>query len=135
MLQVLKRIGVFLSIGAVIGDLITMELAPRLLTWFHTPGTGSALCNCADVARETASALIRAQLTGTAVGAVGMVVLGELLVRLYEARRKQKRLAERAAFVAANPNLVAGPGTDPPRDTEAVPAPFSNSEEPPQSST
>ena len=91
-LVVLKRIGVFLAIGGVLGDVVTMLLAPSFVTWFHTPGTGSALCNCADVSKETASALVRSQLMGTLIGAVVVAIVGELVARLWLARRARRAL-------------------------------------------
>jgi hypothetical protein len=89
----LKRLALLLAVGGVLGDVVTMTLAPSFVTWFHTPGTGSALCNCADVSKETAAALVRAQLIGTAAGAVALAIVGELAWRLWDARRSRNLLA------------------------------------------
>ncbi len=97
MLHVLKRILLFLALGAIAGDALTMVLAPQALEWFQTPSVGSALCNCAEIARETAHALIRAQLLGALCGAIAGGVLGEVLTRLREA--KKRRITEQPAEV------------------------------------
>ena len=90
MLRVVKRIAVFLAIGAVTGDLVTMLFAPRLLTWFQTPGTGSALCNCADLARQVARGVLRSQLIGALIGAVALALVGELV---HHARARRRAAA------------------------------------------
>jgi hypothetical protein len=92
MLRLLKRLGVLLAIGGVLGDVIAMLLAPSAVTWFQTPGTGSALCNCAAVAKQAGKALIEAQLIGTGVGALVFAVLGELVYRVFAARKRRRAL-------------------------------------------
>lgn len=57
-----------------VGIFIASAFAPRFLAWDNTPAMGAALCNCADVTRQTADKLINLQLTGGATGAiVGLV--------------------------------------------------------------
>jgi hypothetical protein len=90
--HILKRLLLSLVLGAMAGDVIMLLLAPNALTWFATPGVGSALCNCADTAKQTAQALIRAQLIGTAVGGIVGAVLGELLSALWRARKAKGNL-------------------------------------------
>jgi len=90
MLRLLKRLGVLLAIGGVLGDVITMLVAPSAVTWFQTPGTGTALCNCAAVAKQAASALIEAQLIGTGVGALTLAIVGELVHRVFAARKRRR---------------------------------------------
>src|SRR5262245_66235180 len=107
MWRVLKRLGIFLAIGAVVGDIITLLIAPRMLTWFQTPGAGSALCNCVDLARQTARGVVRAQLIGATIGAVALAVLGEIVVRMRAAR---KRKAEAGAAAEAAPAAPAAKG-------------------------
>lgn len=87
--HVLKRLLFSFLIGAVVGDVITVLLAPNALEWFATPGTGTALCNCADTAKETARSLVRAQLVGTGIGAVVGMVLGELASAVWRSRKKE----------------------------------------------
>jgi hypothetical protein len=70
----------FMVAGALLGVLAVTVVYPRYKTWDNTPGTGTALCNCADVTRQTAEGLIAAQMSGCAVGAglglVGGAVFG-----------------------------------------------------------
>jgi hypothetical protein len=94
MIHVLKRIAAFLAIGGVLGDVLTMLIAPSFVTWFHTPVGNSALCNCEENAKATSSALIDAQLIGTAIGAIAFTVVAELVVRLLAAHRAKKALAQ-----------------------------------------
>jgi hypothetical protein len=96
MLRVLKRLGLLLVIGGLLGAIVTLLVAPDALTWFQTPGAGTAICNCADVARQTAYAFVHAQLVGTAIGAVGFTIIGELVHHLWAARRRHRALASSA---------------------------------------
>ncbi len=66
----------FVVAGALAGVLLSTFFAPSYLTWNNTPGTGTALCNCADVTRQTASQLINAQMTGCGAGAALGLVAG-----------------------------------------------------------
>jgi hypothetical protein len=116
MLHLLKRLGLFLAIGGVLGDVVTMMIAPGMLTWFQTPGTGSALCNCVDVSRQTATSLVHAQLAGTCIGAVSLAVVGELLWRLWDARRHRKEIA--AAASSSSSSSAAPPPAQVPAQTE-----------------
>lgn len=79
----------FVVAGALAGVLIATVSAPSILTWDNTPGMGTALCNCADVTRQTASKLINAQMTGCAIGAVVGLIGGIA----YRATRKKKEAA------------------------------------------
>jgi hypothetical protein len=102
MLRVLKRIGILLVVGAILGDVAVLLMAPSAITWFQTPGTGQALCNCKDLAQQTAASFVHSQLIGMAVGAGGMLVVGEL-VRHFWLRRKQRKAAA-AAPAAPRPS-------------------------------
>jgi NhaP-type Na+/H+ or K+/H+ antiporter len=108
MLRVLKRLGILLAIGGVLGDVVTMLLAPRVLTWFQTPGTGAALCNCADVARQAAHGVIRSQLIGTLIGAVVVAVLGEIV---HHARARRRAASSPAS---GGPSPPTAPQLPPP---------------------
>jgi hypothetical protein len=90
--RTLRRIGILVVVGAVLGDAVMLLMGPSAITWYQTPAAGSALCNCKDLARETASSLVRAQLTGMAIGAVTLLVVGEV-VRYLWLRRKRARAA------------------------------------------
>jgi hypothetical protein len=87
--HVLKRLFLSFLIGAVAGDVMTVLFAPNALEWFATPGTGTALCNCAETAKATAQSLVRAQLVGTGIGAVVGMVLGELGSAVWRSRKKK----------------------------------------------
>jgi hypothetical protein len=102
MIHVLKRLLAFLAIGGVLGDVLTMLIAPGFVTWFHTPVGNSALCNCEENAKATAAALIDAQLVGFCIGALAFTIIAELVTRLLAAHRAKKAQAQ-AAPAAATP--------------------------------
>ncbi len=77
---------VFLFIGAIIGDVATMAVAPSAITWYATTPDPSALCNCLSTARTTAHQLIQAQAIGAGLGAVLCLALGIIVLR---SRRKR----------------------------------------------
>jgi hypothetical protein len=76
----------FMVAFALIGVLAVTLVYPKYKAWDNTPGTGTALCNCADVTRQTADGLIAAQMTGCASGAV----LGAVLGAVFGLRRKKQ---------------------------------------------
>jgi hypothetical protein len=76
----------FMVAGALLGVLGVTAVYPRYKAWDNTPGIGTALCNCADVTRQTADGLISAQMTGCAGGAV----LGLLAGAFFALGRKKK---------------------------------------------
>lgn len=64
-------------VGFALVGVLTMTLVyPRYKAWDNTPGAGTALCNCADVTRQTADGLISAQMSGCATGAVVGLAIG-----------------------------------------------------------
>ena len=74
MMPFLRVVLNFIVGGALAGVLITTFAAPRYFAWDNTPAFGKALCDCADVTRQTAGRLIDAQMMGCAIGAgVGLV--------------------------------------------------------------
>ena len=75
----------FLLIGAILGDIATLFVAPAIITWYNASADPSALCNCLTTARNTSHLLIQWQAIGTGAGALLCLVLGLLIVR---ARRK-----------------------------------------------
>ena len=93
MLTTLKRLALFAAVGALVADGITLAFAPALLRWFQTPAVGGALCNCAQLAEETARALVNAQAVAAGAGAVVFVVAGEALWRVVRARRSAAAIA------------------------------------------
>jgi len=64
----LRTILNFFVAGALLGVLAVTLAYPRFRVWYNTPAT-KALCDCAETTRQTAEALINAQMTGCAVGA------------------------------------------------------------------
>jgi uncharacterized protein YcfJ len=68
----------FVIAFALVGVLTTTLVYPRYKAWDNTPGIGTALCNCADVTRQTADGLISAQMSGCAAGAVSGALVGAI---------------------------------------------------------
>lgn len=68
--------------GALSGGFVVTLGAPRYFAWDNTPAFGKALCDCADVTRQTATRLINAQMMGCAVGAGLGVVAALIFARL-----------------------------------------------------
>jgi hypothetical protein len=99
MLQVLRRLISFIALGAVLGDLVAMWIAPSAITWFISLPAQSSLCNCVESATRTAEALIKVQLLGAGLGALTGGVVGELATRTFLAW-KQKRAAAHAKELA-----------------------------------
>src|SRR5215211_8836549 len=85
-MELVKRLFTFTLVGILLGIVIASLFAPGYLVWYNTPGTGSAMCNCTEVTRETASAMIRAQITGSVIGGIILLALG--IVFSVRARRR-----------------------------------------------
>lgn len=112
-MEVAKRIVLALSIGAVLGGIIAMELAPSAIMMMVNPSIApispSSMCPCIDAVSKVEKALDAAlqwQVAGHALGGLSGVVLGELLVRFLARRRQGK------AATATTP--AATSGTPPP---------------------
>jgi uncharacterized membrane protein YgdD (TMEM256/DUF423 family) len=103
MIAALKRLALFAIVGAFLADVLALAFAPALLRWFQTPAVGGALCNCAQLAEETARSLVRVQGVAAVIGAAVVVVAGELGFRALARRRS-------AAAIAL---VAAGPGPEP----------------------
>ena len=88
----------FALAGAVIGDMVTMFLAPAFLAWYFTPGTGTALCDCGKTVRDVADRMLEAQLIGASVGAATFFVLG-----IFWARSRKKNAAVAAPSLPEKP--------------------------------
>lgn len=80
-METFKRVLGFLLGGAVIGDVAGLLFGRSFIPWYQTPGAGSAMCNCVEVAQQVIGDVVRYQLIGTAVGAVLGVVAGILFAR------------------------------------------------------
>ncbi|MBL8951269.1 MAG: hypothetical protein JNK82_10860 [Myxococcaceae bacterium] len=84
-----KTVVLFTLIGAVLGTVVVDFIAPAAIAWDHTPRAGAALCNCGELSHSVATAMIQWQAAGSALGAVGFLVLGVL----WELRQRKKQLA------------------------------------------
>ena len=103
-----KRLSAFLFGGAIVGMLIATWISPTYIAWDSTSAAGQALCNCVDCVKNTTARLISAQLTGAAIGALAMLVLGVVILRA----------------IRPQPAAALGAGDDTP-----VPAPKPKAEE------
>jgi hypothetical protein len=77
----LKTLLLQICLGVVIGTAVVDLVSPAILIWYHIPGGGQALCNCADLVRSTAHDLVYAHLVASGIGAVLCLILGLLLRR------------------------------------------------------
>ena len=70
----------YMLVGAFIGAVTASFVVPPFLTWYNEPGAINAgkqvetLCNIPELIRYTSSRLLRGQLIGAAIGAVGGLV-------------------------------------------------------------
>lgn len=80
-MSIFKKLLVFALIGALVGDIAAMVIAPSMLAWYETPGDTSALCNCLVTVRSTTAHFVRAQAIGAGVGLVILLVIGIFVVR------------------------------------------------------
>jgi hypothetical protein len=85
-MELMRRLFTFALMGILFGAAIASVFAPTYLVWYQTPGTGTAMCNCTEVTRETVSSMIRWQSTGSAIGGVLLLTLG--IVLTVRARRR-----------------------------------------------
>lgn len=88
LMALLRTILNFAVAGALLGVLLVTLAYPRFSVWYNTPVT-KALCDCAETTRQTAEALVNAQMTGCAVGA-GFGLLGGLV---FVSMRRKKAVA------------------------------------------
>lgn len=98
-MRIVTRSLIFLLVGAVLGDLITMFIAPAIITWYNSSADPSALCNCLTTARNTSSLLLKSQAIGTGAGAFLSLVLGLMIAR---ARRKHVVAQQKPAAPASS---------------------------------
>ncbi|MFL5318706.1 MAG: hypothetical protein ACJ790_03550 [Myxococcaceae bacterium] len=91
-MEMVKRIGVLLLVGALVGDVVATLIAPGIFIWYGT-GTDPISQNCATMARGTVNSVIRSQVIGAAIGAVVIAIIGALLLRALAAKRSHKEPA------------------------------------------
>lgn len=96
-MALLKRLGTFVAVGALLGAVIASLVTPTILVAENTTRAGNAQCPCAEVTRDTATQLIRAQLLGAAIGAGALLLLG--IVLSIRGRAKHKTLTASTADV------------------------------------
>lgn len=89
-MEMLKKIGVLLLLGFLVGAGISTLVAPRMLEWYNTGSDAGALCNCASIARATSSQLIRSQFIGGIIGGVFFVIAGVVISRIRAAKTPAK---------------------------------------------
>lgn len=84
----MKTMGVFALIGAIVGDVLATLIAPSFLTWYNTPGAGAVqtICDIRQMSQTIFDQLIRAQLIGAVAGAVVLAVVGVVVARRRMAR-------------------------------------------------
>ncbi len=98
-----RRVFNFMVAGTLLGIITASFVVPKYLTWDNTPNSGKALCDCADVTRQTADRIISAQINGGAIGAVVGLIAGIAISIIFRQR-----------FAAAAAKHVAGPGPSSP---------------------
>jgi hypothetical protein len=87
----IRRIFNFVVFGALLGVVATSWLGPKYLAWDNSPTFGKALCDCAEVTRQTASKLMNFQMYGFATGAILGAIVG--VVTLFMLRGKKAAVA------------------------------------------
>ncbi len=92
-MALLRLVMNFLVAGALLGVLVATLLYPRYMAWDNTPGSGKALCDCAETTRQTAEKLINGQMVGCATGAG----LGALAGFAFAIVRRKKPVAAQTA--------------------------------------
>lgn len=86
-------------LGAVVGDAITMLIAPAVIGWYNSTVDPSAMCNCLSTARTGAAHMIQAQGVGSASIALLFLVVGALISH----NRRRRLRAQTPPAPAATP--------------------------------
>jgi len=90
-MSMVKRVSMFMLLGAVLGDAVGTLVARSFIPWYWSPGEAikntQQLINVPDMVRSTIDAMVRDQLIGAGVGAVAFAVLGFLLFRMLDQRK------------------------------------------------
>src|SRR5687768_14464847 len=74
-----KTLLLFALGGALSGGVVASLIAPRLLSWYNTPGFASP-SDCSPVFPLAFAALIRSQTIGALIGLVVTLILGVILM-------------------------------------------------------
>jgi len=80
----MRKFLVWFAAGALVGSALATVCAPYVLeTLLASTGAKDAMCQCTELVRNTASLLIKTQLTGGAIGAVVFPILAWLMRRRF----------------------------------------------------
>jgi hypothetical protein len=90
-----KRVLVFMLCGALVGQVVATLIAPGIITWWNTPGTGAAqsICDLPAIFHKSIDSLVRAQLIGASVGAGIFMILGIVVTRAMGHRTREATTA------------------------------------------
>ncbi len=72
---------ILIMVGAILGNVFTLFIAPNIITWYQTTSDPNAMCNCVTTAHNTTRTLVQAQAIGAALGGLLSFVLGLLIFR------------------------------------------------------
>ncbi|MBX5480628.1 MAG: hypothetical protein IRZ16_02085 [Myxococcaceae bacterium] len=100
-MAIVRRLLLFLAIGALVGVVIASFTAMQTIPWYNTAGSGQALCNCLETARDATQAVIRWQLIGAAIGGVAFLILG--IVLTVRGRNRRRMQSEPSASAPTTP--------------------------------
>lgn len=89
MMSAAKTLAIYAIVGGFLAFIATSLVIPPMLAWYNEPGTGGALCNCADLVRATTSQLLKAQGFAAAGGALLGLIVG-IIVRRRSASKPRK---------------------------------------------
>jgi hypothetical protein len=91
-MSMLRRVLVLMLIGAALGEGVGTLVARSFIPWYWSPGdvmkNSQQLLNAPEVVRGTIDQMVRYQLTGSAVGAVVVLIAGLLLQRALGKRKE-----------------------------------------------
>jgi hypothetical protein len=94
----MRRFLNWMVLGALTGVIVATLVAPFVLkTLLASTGAKDAMCQCTELVTNTASLLVRTQVTGLAVGAIAFPLCAWLTRRFWEKRKTN-------AVAAGTPN-------------------------------
>src|SRR5260370_11441954 len=78
-MRVVTKSLILLLVGAAAGVVVTLLIAPNIITWYQTTSDPNAMCNCVTTAHNTVRTLVQAQAIGGAVGPTPFLIPGRLI--------------------------------------------------------
>jgi len=96
-MRVVTRSLILFLLGAAAGVVVTLLIAPNIITWYQTTSDPNAMCNCVTTAHNTVHTLVQAQAIGGALGGILFLILGLLIFR---PRRRQPDAQQKPAAPA-----------------------------------